>query len=685
MTSQLIQRISLDGGKEFEAALSAIGVAGKDAFDKLKSAMASAASTTGPLASSIQSAGARIKELSNLGGNLHGSLNNLGSSIQTVATRFGLMQAAVVGASLGFERLIKSSARAVSDMDTAAKEAGMTIEQYQVLKKMFEQSGVEEEAITGIMRHVAQWMDEAANGTHSATNALTKYKIEAKDASGNLRSTFDVIVDLAKAMQTAASTPVSSLALGLRQVQTDASALSTIAAQAGIKVVTLGDGAGAASLRTRELSEAAASFGRQGAAFAAAIDKVTGSRERFDKVLEAGGGLSTQDAEAARKMDIAFRELDRTFSNLRGKVALIFGAPAVEIIEALTQELRGSRNAILAWAKDSAQAVKEFTMEFMELLRTGSSAVPGETFAKEVYTSFVALKGIAITVKDAVVAAFNAIVSAIRPVSAAINQLFGTNLTPQAQAALLVLAAFSGVFSLIGASISGVIAVVSALWAAIQLFAGVTTLFANPWVLAIAAVVAALYELYQNWGAIKQGFLDGVTAITSFFRAKFEAVLTWLFEKLDRVMRLLGLASSADSSSSTADTSSAGGFASGGYVRGPGTSTSDSIRAWLSNGEFVVNAAAVRRVGVNVLHTINDLGKSSVGALHFATGGFVSPATTLASLAQPPATEPLRPFTLQIGSDLFPGLTAPEGVAQSLVKFATNKQARSMGSKPSWY
>ena len=40
------------------------------------------------------------------------------------------------------------------------------------------------------------------------------------------------------------------------------------------------------------------------------------------------------------------------------------------------------------------------------------------------------------------------------------------------------------------------------------------------------------------------------------------------------------------------------GFASGGLVSGPGTGTSDSIPARLSNGEFVVRASAVRQPGV---------------------------------------------------------------------------------------
>ncbi|POP53060.1 hypothetical protein [Zhongshania marina] len=47
-------------------------------------------------------------------------------------------------------------------------------------------------------------------------------------------------------------------------------------------------------------------------------------------------------------------------------------------------------------------------------------------------------------------------------------------------------------------------------------------------------------------------------------------------------------------------------FASGGYVSGAGTSTSDSISAMLSNGEYVVKAAAVKSLGVGFLDNINS-------------------------------------------------------------------------------
>ena len=79
--------------------------------------------------------------------------------------------------------------------------------------------------------------------------------------------------------------------------------------------------------------------------------------------------------------------------------------------------------------------------------------------------------------------------------------------------------------------------------------------------------------------------------------------------------------------------------ASGGYIRGPGTSTSDSIPAKLSDGEFVVNAAMVRRYGVDFLHSINR------GHLRkFSSGGLVS-APTLPSYREPGLTQEMREGT----------------------------------------
>lgn len=63
------------------------------------------------------------------------------------------------------------------------------------------------------------------------------------------------------------------------------------------------------------------------------------------------------------------------------------------------------------------------------------------------------------------------------------------------------------------------------------------------------------------------------------------------------------------------------GYATGGAVRGPGSGTSDSIMARLSNGEYVLRAAAVRQYGTNLLDKMNGLRLPK-----FADGGLVSAA-----------------------------------------------------------
>ena len=65
------------------------------------------------------------------------------------------------------------------------------------------------------------------------------------------------------------------------------------------------------------------------------------------------------------------------------------------------------------------------------------------------------------------------------------------------------------------------------------------------------------------------------------------------------------------------------GHATGGYISGPGTGTSDSIPAMLSNGEYVLRSSAVDRIGVGTLNAMN------AGAVpHFAEGGSVDDTAT---------------------------------------------------------
>ena len=66
--------------------------------------------------------------------------------------------------------------------------------------------------------------------------------------------------------------------------------------------------------------------------------------------------------------------------------------------------------------------------------------------------------------------------------------------------------------------------------------------------------------------------------------------------------------------------------ATGGYISGPGTSTSDSIPAMLSNGEYVLNASSVEAIGVDNLNRINAAGRNADA---FVGGSTIGGSVTL--------------------------------------------------------
>lgn len=70
------------------------------------------------------------------------------------------------------------------------------------------------------------------------------------------------------------------------------------------------------------------------------------------------------------------------------------------------------------------------------------------------------------------------------------------------------------------------------------------------------------------------------------------------------------------------------GFAEGGYISGAGTSTSDSIHAMLSNGEYVIKADAVKKYGLNFLNAVNNgyFTRMKTYVPRFADGGYVGDA-----------------------------------------------------------
>lgn len=126
--------------------------------------------------------------------------------------------------------------------------------------------------------------------------------------------------------------------------------------------------------------------------------------------------------------------------------------------------------------------------------------------------------------------------------------------------------------------------------------------------------------------------------------------------------------------------------AEGGYIRGPGTTTSDSIPALLSDQEYVLRASAVKDVGVGFLNWLNRGGPNVRSALaqmrysaspaafaprhsiaRFATGGLVTDAAPAWAPSGKPA--PAGPTTLDLR-------IAPEALHLSMRDWLDGELAR---------
>ena len=109
----------------------------------------------------------------------------------------------------------------------------------------------------------------------------------------------------------------------------------------------------------------------------------------------------------------------------------------------------------------------------------------------------------------------------------------------------------------------------------------------------------------------------------------------------------------------------AGQFAEGGYISGPGTPTSDSIPSLLSDGEYVVKAAAVAKYGATFFDSVN--------AMRFASGGPVMAA--MASRGAPAASAAsLTGLSIEGTLDLGNGLT---GYVRGIIRDTAHAASRS--------
>lgn len=143
---------------------------------------------------------------------------------------------------------------------------------------------------------------------------------------------------------------------------------------------------------------------------------------------------------------------------------------------------------------------------------------------------------------------------------------------------------------------------------------------------ALAGIGDVFASAVANWDGTAAGFFR---SIAQGFRQMAQQIIAELIRIA--IMKLVLKIGSAIGGSAAGGVDTSGfrpdmaGYATGGYIQGPGTGTSDSIPAMLSNGEFVIPARSVQKFGVDFFEALR---KGQMPMRRYANGGMVMPSAS---------------------------------------------------------
>jgi hypothetical protein len=193
----------------------------------------------------------------------------------------------------------------------------------------------------------------------------------------------------------------------------------------------------------------------------------------------------------------------------------------------------------------------------------------------------------------------------------------------------------------------------------------------------------------NGWIAAFENVFSTIQGLASRFAS---SLVSTIGRAIDGIISAVGRAIAAFqrlfSAQARARTSGGGGgggsgFASGGPVFGPGTGRSDSIAAWLSNGEYVLRASIVDKLGLPLLNALNS-GRFDLSGITNALSASLAPRFATGGLVEAPAGPSLRPITVNFGGQAFE-MMGSDNTVRNLQKAAQTEQVSSNGRKPAWW
>lgn len=698
-------RITLEGGAEVKSQLDAIGQSGEQATRRigrsaltassdLKSLTAGAQSVFQSFRGGAQDAAEGGKTLEGGSKRLQFALTNLSFQVNDVAT----------------------------SLATGGSVARVFAQQFGQIFQAFQQGGGLGAVSAGIAGLITP-MRLAAAGAIALAGALALIVSRAVSAQASARQ-FDVILKGTGDRTGVTGKQLEEAAQRLRDVglsATDARDALALARREGLpadqleRVARIGANVqavfGEGSLQ--EFIKAAAAGGKPLEEFARKMGLVNSlsedvqrllggaaeAAEKFNQsILDANQKRNQALADEDRRSDEQIFDLTRKRGNAKQEIIYQSNQRIIEINRNADRELA---NLFTQRNKENAAQLKAFNAQIEEEAGRGAGAGRSLLAAIDQQTAGLAsavLGPAGRALRDLSVAWNKFLESlagseAITVVSQALERLVvGITKLVQGEASINTL----------GVAILAAIPLVFALRAA---FIGLTAAMGPIGIgLVIAGLILSLVDINTAWanftGTVNSAWAAlkriGNWLLQSFARVIYDYyiqpltnMIAWTQALIDKVKEaanaiasLFGGGNNAPATLDLTSPTATAAFATGGMVRGSGSSTSDSILARLSNGEYVVNAFSTQRFRP-LLEAINSMRgfaaggfvdyRAAVSPQRFAAGGM---ATAAAGGSSPGST-----VHLHMGGNSFE-LSGPNSTVRRLQRAVIRGQIASAGKAP---
>jgi hypothetical protein len=680
MVERISVAIALEGGKEVERQLEDIGQAGQKAFadisksaeqvggfknlnaDEVTKKLQEFGVTGAEAINKIQTA---VKSASQLESIVQG-IGAVESAFLGIAEAAAIVGAAVIAATVALSRYTSEAAKVAEQLRPLADLSGQAFQSVSALQIAFAQGGT-----------------AAQKFAEEFTNLQTKVSEAGITMADDIDKSSQRIVQAQQAVRQAAA--------GVAQAQEKAhqSELNIANAQLNLQQAQVA--------QRRQLTGLADPGAEKRLADARAILAVQEAQQRLDTANVAQQRLQQRTATDRVKLQEAKHQADVAEAN---DLAVIIGlyqrmAEGAKIaFDPLTEQATKNKALLAALA----QAGDNYTFVLADILKNASALErvqigkalaldpktietlsQGSTALREQQQAVESL-GLALTDVDrANLKAFNDSWSKLGATASAAMEKLGAALAPIGTLiAQGLLVALEAVIREVDNLVSDVSKIGTEINNAATLGAAGIRLLVD----AIKAAGTAIGDFASLLSGITWGtFADAAVAA-------WNQVLDVINKAIAAVQQFIGLAPSAAPAASGGG-GGGEGFARGGLLGGRGSGTSDSNLAWVSRGEHIMPAAAVRQPGVlaflealrltggNLRAVFDGMGRFALGGLvrgpipAFAGGGMVGGH--------------LGTLTLGLPSGDSVTVRATSGVVDQLRKEAALAQVRSGGRKPSRY